>query len=193
MLEAIDKSFSKLTPADIQAIVTYIRSVKPQSAGAAPGNVPASAPRFSDVGLMNGSAPQGQQLYDSHCSTCHQPDGQGRNDLPALWNNAALHRPVADNAVMAVLQGLTPTQGQAMPAFHSAMNDQQIADLVNYLFKTYGDAGVQTTAERVKQLREGGTPSPLLNLAQGGMVVVGVIIVLLIAGLLFRRRRKQPR
>lgn len=193
MLEAIDKSFSKLSPQDIQAIVTYIRSVKPQSAGAAPGKVATTPPAFSDVGLMNGQAPQGEQLYDSHCSTCHQPDGQGRNGLPALWNNAALHRPVADNAVMAVLEGLTPTQGQAMPAFHSAMNDQQVADLVNYLFKTYGDAGVQTTAERVKELRAGGTPSPLLDLARGGMVAAGVVIILVIAGLIFRRRRKPSR
>lgn len=188
MLEAIDKSFSKLSPGDIQAIVSYIRSVKPQSDGAAPGKVATHVPPISDIALMNGTAPQGQQLYDSHCSTCHQPSGQGRNGLPALMGNAALRRPVADNAVMAVLEGLTPTQGQAMPAFGSAMNDQQVADLVNYLFKTYGDAGVQTTAQRVKQLRAGGASSPLLSLARGGMVA-GVIIVLLIIGAVIRRRR----
>ncbi|ARU93921.1 cytochrome c [Tatumella citrea] len=192
MLEAIDKSFSKLSQSDINAIVTYVRSVKPQSANAAPGQVPASAPVVSDFALMNGTASDGAKLYEAHCSTCHQASGQGSNGLPALYGNAALHRPVADNAVMAILDGLTPTQGQAMPSFKTAMNDQQIATLTNYLFKTFGDAGVQTTADRVKVLREGGAPSPLLAIAKGGMIAAVIVVLLLIVGgVMVKSRRKR--
>lgn len=192
MLEAIDKSFSKLSTADIHAIVTYLQDVKPQSANAPPGQLPAAAPLVSDVGLMNGSAPQGAQLYAAHCSTCHQVSGQGSHGLPALYNNAALRRPVADNAVMAILDGLTPASGQAMPAFRTVMNDQQVATLVNYLFKNDGDAGVRTTPERVKTLRDGGAVSPLLAIAKGGIIALIVVVILLvIGGGIVKSRRRQ--
>ena len=192
MLEAIDKSFSKLSAADIHAIVTYLQGVKPQSANAPPGRLATTQPLISDVGLMNGSASQGARLYAEHCSTCHQVSGQGSHGLPALYNNAAFRRPVADNAVMAILDGLTPASGQAMPAFRTVMNDQQVATLVNYLFKNDGDAGVRTTPERVNTLRNGGAPSPLLAIAKGGMIaLLVVVIVLVIGGGILKSRRRQ--
>jgi len=190
MLEAIDKSFSKLSPEDLNAIATYIKSVPAQGINATAEKLTGSAPKNSDISIMNGTAPEGAKLYASHCATCHQLSGQGGNGLPALYNNAALRRPVADNAVMAVLEGLIPSTGQAMPAFSKTLNDQQVATLVNYLFTTYGDPKVQTTPERVKTLRQGGEPSPLLAIAKGGMILGGVL-VLIFGGIVFRSRRKR--
>jgi len=190
MLEAIDKSFSKLSPADLKAIATYIQSVPAQSINATSEKLTAAAPEISDISIMDGTAPEGAQLYASHCSTCHQASGQGGNGLPALYNNAALRRPVADNAVMAVLEGLIPSKGQAMPAFSDKLDDKQVATLVNYLFTTYGDPKVQTTPERVKALRQGGEPSPLLAIAKGGMIVVA-LLVLIFGWIILRSRRKR--
>lgn len=190
MLEAIDKSFSKLSPEDLQAIATYIKSVPARSINPTSEKLAAAAPEISDIAIINGTAPEGEKLYAAHCSTCHQASGQGANGLPALYNNAALRRPVADNAVMAVLEGLTPSKGQAMPAFADRLNDQQAATLVNYLFTTYGNPKVQTTPERVKALRQGGDPSPLLAIAKGGMIAV-VLLLLIIGWLVVRSRRKR--
>ncbi|MCC3705266.1 c-type cytochrome [Rouxiella badensis] len=190
MLEAIDKSFSKLSPADLKAIATYIQSVPAQSINATSEKLTAAAPEISDISIMNGTAPEGAKIYASHCSTCHQASGQGGNGLPALYNNAALRRPVADNAVMAVLEGLIPSKGQAMPAFSDKLDDKQVATLVNYLFTTYGDPKVQTTPERVKALRQGGEPSPLLAIAKGGMIVVA-LLVLIFGWIILRSRRKR--
>lgn len=193
MLEAINKSFSKLSPEDIAAIATYIRSLPAQNSNAAPGKLPSSTPKLSDIAIMNGTASEGANLYEAHCSTCHQLSGQGSNGLPALSGNAALKRPVADNAVMAVLDGLTPDKGQAMPSFSHDMSDQQVATLVNYLFKTYGDAGVQTTPDRVKALRQGGAPSPLLAIAKGGTIAGAIIVILLLIGAVVVVRRRRAR
>ncbi len=190
MLEAIDKSFSKLSPEDLKAIATYIQSVPARSINATSEKLTAAAPEISDISIINGTAPEGAQLYAAHCSTCHQASGEGGNGLPALYNNAALRRPVADNAVMAVLEGLAPSKGQVMPAFGDKLNDQQAAALVNYLFTTYGDPKVQTTPERVKTLRQGGEPSPLLAIAKGGMIAV-VLLVLIIVWLVGRARKKR--
>jgi mono/diheme cytochrome c family protein len=190
MLEAIDKSFSKLSPEDLKAIATYIRSVPAQSINATTEKLKGAAPEISDIPIMNGTASEGTELYASHCSTCHQASGQGGNGLPALYNNAALRRPVADSAVMAVLEGLTPSKGQAMPAFSDKLDDQQVATLVNYLFKTYGDPEIQTTPDRVKALRQGGEPSPLLAIAKGGMLAMA-LLALIIGWIVFRSRRKR--
>lgn len=190
MLEAIDKSFSKLSPEDLKAIATYIQSVPARSINATSEKLTAAAPEVSDISIINGTAPEGAQLYAAHCSTCHQASGEGGNGLPALYNNAALRRPVADNAVMAVLEGLAPSKGQVMPAFGDKLSDQQAAALVNYLFTTYGDPKVQTTPERVKTLRQGGEPSPLLAIAKGGMIAV-VLLMLIIVWLVGRARRKR--
>jgi mono/diheme cytochrome c family protein len=192
MREAIDRSFSHLSAADIAAIVTYIRSLPPHTGLAAPGNTAKAAPLDDDVALLGGTAPEGAMLYADHCAACHQADGAGGNGLPALLGNAALRLPVADNAVMAILAGLTPATGQAMPGFAKAMDDAQVAALTNYLFTSLGDAGVQISPERVAALRAGGAASPLLALARDGTIAAGVVIFLLLLGLLdwfFRRRR----
>lgn len=193
MLEAINKSFSKLSPEDLKAIVTYIRDVPAQSINPTLSKVSGSAPVLSDIQIMKGSASEGVQLYEAHCSTCHQLSGQGSHGLPALYNNAALRRPVADNAAMAVLEGLNPEQGQVMPSFSDKMTDQQVSTLVNYLFHTFGDPKVQTTPERVKALRDGGAASPLLTIAKYGMIAAGIVVILLIIVTLFIRGRKKRR
>lgn len=192
MLEAIDLSFSRLTDADIQALVTYVRSVPASSLNAPPGQWPAQAPQLTDFDLMRGTAPAGAQLYSKHCATCHQPSGEGSNGLPALFGNAALsHRPNADNLVMAILDGLAPHHRQVMPGFRKEMNDEQVATLTNYLFTTLGDAGIQTHAQRVAELRQGGAASPLLKMAQIGIWVAGCLLLVLVVliGWWLKRRR----
>lgn len=191
MLEAINKSFSHLTPTDIKAITAYLRDVPAQQINPTATKTQITpAKQVNELDLLSGNASEGANLYNSHCASCHQLSGEGRNGLPALDGNAALRRPVADNAVMAVLDGLVPDHGQAMPAFSRHMNDQQVATLVNYLFHNFGDARVQTTPERVKELRAGGKPSPLLAVAKGGMLAGGAIVLLILLFFVRRRQRK---
>lgn len=191
MLEAINKSFSHLSSADLSAIATYLRDVPAQQINPTSdkAQLPPAKP-MSEFDLMSGNASEGATLYNNHCATCHQLSGEGRNGLPALYGNAVFRRPVADNAVMAVLDGLVPDKGQAMPAFSRQMDDKQVATLVNYLFQNFGDAKVQTTEERVKELRAGGKPSSLLAVAKGGMIAGGVIVLLALLLLMRRKQRK---
>ncbi|WP_118134477.1 cytochrome c [Oceanicella sp. SM1341] len=194
MLEAIDKSLGKLTPGDMDALVTWLRDVPPVSEGAAPGRVAQAAPASADLALMAGTAPEGAQLYADHCATCHQPTGAGGNGLPPLLHNAALLHPTADNAAMAMLDGVWPEHGQSMPAFAGVMDDAEIATLTNWLFAGFGDAGVQLDAARVAELRAGGAPSPLIGLARTGVAVAGAVILLVLLGLAFwllRRGRRR--
>ncbi len=89
---------------------------------------------------------------------------------------------------MAVMDGLVPHSGQAMPAFKAVLNDGEVAQLTNYVLATFGDSGLHITQERVSELRAGGASSPLLDVAQLGVFVGGpvflvlfVILVILVA------------
>ncbi|AVF37775.1 cytochrome c [Rahnella sikkimica] len=189
MLEAIDKSFSRLTTEDRQAIAVYLLPVdaksvvKPVISGLTPvtGNdTPAALDAMSE----------GQKLYLGNCAACHNQEGQGLNGLPALKNHPILQKPTADNVAMAILDGVWPEKGQGMPGFAHELSDAQIASLTNYLMKDVGGSHISLTSERVKELRNGGAASPLLMLARVGMIAGAVIVILIIGIWLYRRRRK---
>jgi mono/diheme cytochrome c family protein len=201
MLEAIDKSLSQLTEADLKALAVYLRSVPPVSApAAAPPASPVAPKNDLAVRAAGNTAPaqmDGAQLYDAYCASCHQVSGGGTagGGLPALAGNAAFARPPADNAVMAVLDGIfSEREGQqAMPAFRALLSDDQVARLTNTAFQQFGRGDVQVSPQRVAELRSGGKPSPLIGIARYGMVAAGVFAVIVL-GLLGRwmRRRARP-
>ncbi|MCP1118149.1 cytochrome c [Robbsia andropogonis] len=192
MREAIDKSFSKLDDGDLRALATWVKSVPAIRSGKVDkGNI-AQHPIPNDLTLMSGSAEKGAVLYADNCASCHQASGQGARGLPALVGNAAFSRPVADNVIMAILDGMTPASGQDMPGFAEKLSDGDIADLTNYLFRQFGVAEIQTNAAHVTQLRAGGPRSPLLLMARVGLVAV-LLIVLLLVFIAMKRRRHVAR
>lgn len=228
MLEAIDKSFSRMTPEDRQAIAIYLlpegkaqpgttvpsattpastqTSVEVGTASAASqaNDRQEASPRQGDDQPAKASGPalitgddtpgalsrmsQGERVYRNNCAACHNLEGQGLNGLPALKGHPVLDKPTADNVAMAILQGVWPEKGQGMPGFDHELSDSQIAQVTNYLMEDFGHSKVRITSERVTALRKGGDPSPLLLLAQGGMVGL-VVVVLGLVVWWWRRRR----
>ncbi len=77
----------------------------------------------------------GQQLYQSICQACHMPQGQGATGAgfyPALAQNPRLATP--SYPAFVVLHGL-----HGMPGFAQRLDDQQIADVVNYVRSNLGN------------------------------------------------------
>ena len=77
----------------------------------------------------------GQAIFVGVCQGCHMPDAKGAvgaGMYPALAKDAKLESAGYPVAVV--------TRGQkAMPAFGALLNDQQIADVVNYVRSSYGN------------------------------------------------------
>lgn len=186
MLEAIDKSFSRMSREDRQAMAEYLLP------GDEPETLPTSKPGLIAVGDDTPDAlsemSEGARVYRNNCASCHNQEGQGLNGLPALKNHPMLDKPTADNVAMAVLQGVWPEKEQGMMSFARQLNDTQIAEVTNYVMQDIGNSRVHISAERVKSLRQGGDPSPLLTLVRAGMAG-GAVVVLALLIWWWRRRR----
>lgn len=92
----------------------------------------------------------GEALYNATCAGCHMPDGkgaQGAGHYPALADNPAVE--AAPYVIVNVLHGR-----KTMPSFGNAMNDDQVAAVVNYTRTHFGNrfAG-SVTPSQVRSLR----------------------------------------
>ena len=91
------------------------------------------------AGAMNRGGPfsfqGGQAIFTNVCQGCHMPQAQGAvgaGMYPALAKDAKLE--VAGYPVAVVTHGQ-----KAMPAFGNLLNDQQVADVVNYVRTNFGN------------------------------------------------------
>ena len=105
-----------------------------------------ASPLFADgaqdmgAGAMNRGGPfsfqGGQAIFTNVCQGCHMPNAQGAvgaGMYPALAKNAKLE--VAGYPVAVITHGQ-----KAMPSFGNLLNDQQVADVVNYIRTHFGNA-----------------------------------------------------
>ena len=91
------------------------------------------------AGAMNRGGPfsfqGGAAIFTNVCQGCHMPQAQGAvgaGMYPALAKNAKLQ--VAGYPLAVVTHGQ-----KAMPPFADMLNDQQIADVVNYVRANFGN------------------------------------------------------
>jgi mono/diheme cytochrome c family protein len=78
----------------------------------------------------------GEAIYRNVCAGCHMPDGRGAagaGKYPALSRNTKLE--AAGYPVLLVVNGL-----KAMPDFGRALDDNQVAAVVNYIRENLGNA-----------------------------------------------------
>jgi mono/diheme cytochrome c family protein len=96
---------------------------------------------------------EGREVYRNICQACHQPDGRGQEKLaPALVGSAlALAAPEIPSRIL--LGGKEGPIG-LMPPIGSALNDEQIAGVLTYIRREWGQTGSPVNAATVKDVRE---------------------------------------
>jgi len=157
MAEAVDLSFEKLTAADIGAMVIYLRSVPAISTPDLPAAKSAPAPADPKQGLVANVDPQGKQIFEGACASCHSWTGVSPLASRAtLTGSRAVNDPTATNVAQIVLSGSRRQRSDgtlAMPAFGAAYNDREIAAVANYVTARFGTAHSAITAKDVHDLR----------------------------------------
>ena len=146
MRETINDSLSKMSDADLGAIATYLKDT------AAKQTV---SENQSSAGTV--ASQQTHDAYLTYCSSCHQRDGKGiPGAIPALAGNGSVMAKGPENVIRAVLGGQQAQNGLSpMPALGQTMTDEEIADAVNYVRKSWGnDAPADVGAGTVAGLRK---------------------------------------
>ncbi|HEX4152223.1 MAG TPA: cytochrome c [Steroidobacteraceae bacterium] len=156
MGEAVDESTSHLSSSDIQAMVTYLRTVPAIRSGdlAAARSTPASAQPDS---LVAGAGGRGLEVYEGACAGCHGWTGVGSVIASAnLTGTRAVNDPAGTNVVQMILQGsvLPSTEPTAaMPSFDGVFSHSDIAAVANYVTARFGLKGAELRASDVDKLR----------------------------------------
>ena len=131
MAETVHDSLSKLTDADVRAIIAYLRST-----------APATSYSSAQQTAYTGPDPAGRSIYLNNCASCHQLDGKGiGTSVPSLVGNAAVVAGGSEDVIRVILGGIEAQGTYApMPAIGASMTDQQIADVANYVRQAWGNA-----------------------------------------------------
>ena len=96
----------------------------------------------------------GREVYASVCAACHQLDGRGRSDVaPALVGSVlALGPPEVGARIL--LHGKEGSVG-LMPPLGASFSDEQVASVLTYIRREWGQAASPVAPALVKQVRDG--------------------------------------
>jgi mono/diheme cytochrome c family protein len=150
MAEAVEDSLRYLTPADIHAIVVYLRAVPTQ-----PGGPPAVQVNGTPLAASDTLGPR---LFQDACAGCHLPNGQGRQSAwAALGGSQSAGDPAGTNIIQVLTQGtnIETSQGTMfMHPFTGAYTDDELAALGNYTISQFGFRQGTITAAEIKAQRQ---------------------------------------
>jgi mono/diheme cytochrome c family protein len=153
MGEAVNDSLKYLDDGDLKAIVTYLRTVPPVRGKEEKPRYTWTADDRSGIDADS----EGARLYTFYCSGCHGADGTTSAKLyPTMVNQGTVGANPPQNLIMVILHGARrPDNPNAfMPSYASAFNDDQIAALVNYVSKRFGDPKASIKAGDVADARK---------------------------------------
>jgi mono/diheme cytochrome c family protein len=95
---------------------------------------------------------RGRDLYRNFCQACHQPDGRGQDKLAPTLIESTLALATPEVPVRVLLHGKEGTIG-LMPPIGSALNDDQIASVLTYVRREWGQAGSPVEPATVSTVR----------------------------------------
>ncbi|MFA6112519.1 MAG: cytochrome c [Sphingomonas sp.] len=158
MGEAVDLSLRHLTPSDIAAMVTYLRSVPAVSTPDQPHPASSPAPGGHRLAAADEAAPLGKKIFEGACIGCHAWNGNGAlTGLATLNGSRAVNDPEATNVAQVVILGArrhTAQGDMVMPAFGHAYSDAEIAAVANYVTARFGSKPSRVTPKQVATLRK---------------------------------------
>ncbi|WP_439214036.1 c-type cytochrome [Duffyella gerundensis] len=159
MTNVVEHSLQYLTDEDITAIARYLKTLGAKD----PNQVAFSKDDTVARALWNGDdSKPGASVYIDNCNACHRSDGIGyKRVFPALQGNSVVLADDATSLIHIVLTGSTlpGLQGApsdiVMPGFGWRLNDQQVADVVNFIRTSWGNtAKTSVTAKDVAKVRK---------------------------------------
>lgn len=162
MIDVVNNSMSYLSDGDIQAIASYLKSLPATSAQQA-----APYDNATTVALLNRPTTQpGSAVYTGACTSCHGFDAKGFAPyMPALAGNPVVLHDNPSSLINLMLNGSIPLvvngtpDAYRMPQFRQQLSNQDIADVLTFIRKGWGNQAPAVTAVQVAKLRKTTDPS----------------------------------
>jgi nitrite reductase (NO-forming) len=106
------------------------------------------------------SVERGKEVYSTQCMSCHQPGGEGLSGVyPPLAGSDHLSKD-QDKSISVILDGqneeitVKATKYSVPMAAMNSLTDQQIADVLNYVGRSWGNQFNTVTPAQVKSKRK---------------------------------------
>jgi mono/diheme cytochrome c family protein len=154
MAEVVHNSLQYMSDDDIRAMATYLKTIPQKSEAPEPMQYETS-PKFGSE-LLD----QGKKVYADHCAKCHAENGLGMPPAyPPLATNPSIQMPTAVNPIRMVLNGgYPPSTGgnpmpHGMPPFAQSLSNQEVAAVVTYIRRSWGNNGTPVSPQQVSDLR----------------------------------------
>jgi mono/diheme cytochrome c family protein len=117
-----------------------------------PGKPGAAAPAVPLTAAEQQRFAAGKQIYENICMACHQADGRGQDKIaPSLIGSSFALGPPAITARI-LLNGKEGPIG-LMPALGAVLDDEQIAAVLTYIRRAWGQAASPVDPETPKATR----------------------------------------
>ena len=94
----------------------------------------------------------GQDVYKSVCEACHQPDGRGQDRVAPALVGSALALAASDIPARILFNGKEGKVG-LMPPLGTVLTDDQIAAVLTYVRREWGQTGAPVDAASIKEAR----------------------------------------
>jgi mono/diheme cytochrome c family protein/glucose/arabinose dehydrogenase len=117
-----------------------------------PGKPGAAAPIAPLTSAEQQRFDAGREIYRNICQTCHQPDGRGQEKLAPTLIESALALAPAEIPARILIGGKEGPVG-LMPPVGSVLSDEQIAAVLTYIRREWGQAGSPIDPAIVKEVR----------------------------------------
>jgi mono/diheme cytochrome c family protein len=161
MNDVVAQSMQYMTQDDLVSIAAYLKSLPPHHQAKPFVANPAVA-----QALYNGKpGSTGAQIYLNKCAGCHRSDGVGYGTaFPSLAGNAVLQTADATSAINIILSGGAVPSTRSAPSaltmapYAKELNDEQVAQVVNFIQTSWGNQGGTTTAKAVAKVRKTAQP-----------------------------------
>nr|WKF61897.1 Gluconate 2-dehydrogenase cytochrome c subunit [Paraburkholderia busanensis] len=158
MTDVVQHSMQHMSDADLTAMARYLKTLPSNDARETPyayDDTAAHALRGGDASAT------GAAVYRDNCMACHRSDGRGYNRVfPALGGNPVVQGKDATSLIHVLLTGSTlegtktAPSSFTMPPFGWRLNDQEVADVTNFVRTSWGNTGSTVSASDVARVRK---------------------------------------
>jgi alcohol dehydrogenase (quinone), cytochrome c subunit len=164
MVEVVNNSTAHMSDDDLRGMAEYLKSLPAvKERNAQPYSYDDSA---NQKLLSFDFSTPGSQLYFEYCSNCHVTSGAGYYPYqPPLAGNPVMFDADPSSLINITLNGslrIITADGpdvNDMPYFRQLLDDQQIADILNFTRSSWGNSAPNVTAAQVAQIRAATDPT----------------------------------